>query len=86
MREANPLPRLAKELGIDTNTVCRWVREYRGMSDQFFVDINRDLKLYYINVFKVDRYGHTKMLALENTDFAASISLYSLHFQDVLNL
>jgi hypothetical protein len=40
-----------------------------GMSDQFFVDINRDMKLYYINVFKVDRYGHTKMLALENTDF-----------------
>ncbi len=40
-----------------------------GMSEQFFVDTNRDLKLYYINVFKVDEYGHTKLLALENTEF-----------------
>ena len=39
-----------------------------GMSPQLFVDLNRDMPLYYINVFKVDEYGHTKLLALENPD------------------
>ena len=40
-----------------------------ALSDQQFVDLNRSKVLYWINPLRVDKYGHTQVMALANTDF-----------------
>ena len=36
--------KVAKELGIDTNTVCRWVREYREAHQMPTYEVERKIK------------------------------------------
>lgn len=36
--------KVSKELGIDTNTVCRWVREYRAAHEMPTYEVERKIK------------------------------------------
>ena len=43
--------------------------ELGALSSQQFVDLNRCKALYWIYPLRVDKYGHTQVMALANTDF-----------------
>lgn len=64
--------KVAKELGIDTNTVCRWVREYREAHLMPTYEVERKIKNKAIPIYNkyYKRYAaRVKVRQIKEPDF-----------------
>lgn len=62
--------KVSKELGIDTNTVCRWVREYREAHQMPTYEVEKKIKKQSANELIARNKEHEKELRKKEKELA----------------